>query len=725
VSSIIEGYNYDIFISYRQKDNKGDRWVSEFVDALKTELESTFKEEISVYFDINPSDYLLETYDVDASLKDKLKCLVFIPIISRTYCDPKSFAWENEFKVFVEQASHDQFGLKIKLPNGNVASRVLPVRIHDLDPDDFKLCESVLGGVLRGVEFIYKEPGVNRPLRANEDHPHDNLNKTYYRDQINKVANAVKEIITALKKQNQHPEEVLKQDFEDKTVPHKNLKIRIILGVLIFLTLIVPGYFFIPKLFKPAEPAEKSLAVLPFKLLSDEPDKQYLADGMMDAITLHLSKIKDLRVMSRTSVEQYRGTTKTIQAIGHELDVEYLLEGSFQKFGDNARLIVQLIKAREERHIWANEYNRNWKDIFSVQSEVAQTVATELKAVIKPEEKHLIEKAPTDNLEAYDYYLLGEHLRSQRTPASLWKAKGLFEKSIKADSGFVRAYTGLAICYGTLAFYANLRPEEAYPPALKLAYKALELDSLFAEAYKVIGTADLLYHYDFTSAETNYKRALELDPNNPEIFKSFSELLFFEGQFSEAIEWDHRARALDPLYSSSDGLYGVHLYFAQKKDSAISYLTKMTDRYPVCHFYLGVIYLHEGEYEKSINELEKTLSGFSPLSITQLGLAYSKSGALNETQRMLDTLEARAETEFVPRSMLGSLMAELGRRKEALDYLRKGYEEKEEFFLLLMHVDTISFLNLRSDPEFIEIMGKVKVEKQVEKPVPLTIIGRN
>ena len=198
MASLIPGYKYDIFISYRQKDNKGDRWVSEFVEALKTELESTFKEEISVYFDINPHDGLLETHDVDASLKDKLKCLVFIPIISRTYCDPKSFAWEHEFKAFVEQASQDQFGLKVKLPSGNVANRVLPIRIHVLDVTDIKLCESVMGGVLRGIDFIYKSAGVNRPLRSKEDNPHDNLNHTIYRDQINKVANAVKEIIYCL-----------------------------------------------------------------------------------------------------------------------------------------------------------------------------------------------------------------------------------------------------------------------------------------------------------------------------------------------------------------------------------------------------------------------------------------------------------------------------------------------------------------------------------------------
>ena len=200
MASIIKGYEYDIFISYRQKDNKYDGWVTEFVDNLKRELEATFKEEISVYFDINPHDGLLETHDVDESLKEKLKCLVFIPIISRTYCDPNSFAWEHEFKAFVELASQDQFGLKVRLLLGNVARRVLPVRIHDLENADLRLCEEILDGDLRSVDFIYKSAGVNRPLRANEDHPHDNLNKIYYRDQINKVANAIDEIISSLKR---------------------------------------------------------------------------------------------------------------------------------------------------------------------------------------------------------------------------------------------------------------------------------------------------------------------------------------------------------------------------------------------------------------------------------------------------------------------------------------------------------------------------------------------
>ncbi|MDF1560113.1 MAG: SUMF1/EgtB/PvdO family nonheme iron enzyme [Bacteroidales bacterium] len=198
MSGIIEGYDYDVFISYRQKDNKYDGWVTEFVENLKRELDSMFKEEISVYFDINPSDYLLENYDVDASLKDKLKCLVFMPIISRTYCDPKAFAWEYEYKAFVELASKDEFGLQVKVPGGNFANRVLPIRIHDLDNSDVKLFESTIGGVLRPIDFIYKETGVNRQLRAKDDDIIKSPTQILYRDQVNKVALATREIIKSM-----------------------------------------------------------------------------------------------------------------------------------------------------------------------------------------------------------------------------------------------------------------------------------------------------------------------------------------------------------------------------------------------------------------------------------------------------------------------------------------------------------------------------------------------
>ena len=550
MASLIPGYEYDIFISYRQKDNKGDRWVSEFVEALKTELESTFKEEISVYFDINPHGGLLETHIVDASLKEKLKCLVFIPVISQTYCDPKSFAWQHEFCAFNKTAKEDPFGRDIRLSGGNVASRILPVKIHDLDPEDKELLENELGGILRSIEFIYKSSGVNRPLRANEDHPHDNINKTYYRDQINKVANAVKEIITALRKYDQNDSDIPRSIARTKPEPQKRLKPKIILLSVLFLILAVVGYFFILKLFKPDEITEKSIAVLPFKSLSDDPDKQYLADGVMDAVLLHLQKFKDLTVMSRTSVEQYRGTVKTTYVIGKELGVEYLLEGSFQKNGNNVRLIVQLIKTKKEGHAWANEYNRNWKDIFSVQSEVAQAIAKELYTAITPEEKKLVEKIPTKSLAAYELYLKANSYQGDywftRNLDSYQKAVTLYDAAIELDSTFASAYVGLAKNYFNRYYEEDFLKENFLDSCLVLANIALSYNDQLDEAFYIKGR---YYQANGHNEEAldNYDKAILTNPNFTEAYYHRLGIISHTGDQVKLIEnLDHLLKISKP-----------------------------------------------------------------------------------------------------------------------------------------------------------------------------------
>ena len=361
MASIIPGYEYDIFISYRQKDNKYDGWVSEFFDNLKREIEATFKEEISIYFDINPHDGLLETHDVDASLKEKLKCLVFIPVISRTYCDPKSFAWEHEFKTFIDNASHDQFGLKIKLLNGNVANRVLPIQIHDLNSDDKMLVEKELGGYLRSVEFIYKEPGVNRPLTPYDDEK-INLNKTRYRNQINRAANAIEDIINSLKyfqpvleSEKQRQGYPLPESNKDKG----NIKIRkekpVKSGVLklkpvIAIAVVLLAAIFVYSKFIKKNPLDElrssgdriSVAVMPFQNMTNDTLWNVWQNGIQDIIVASLSNSPEaLKVRQTESINNliqgkgllnYSSITPSFASkISQELNADIFISGTIKK----------------------------------------------------------------------------------------------------------------------------------------------------------------------------------------------------------------------------------------------------------------------------------------------------------------------------------------------------------------------------------------------------------
>ena len=231
--------------------------------ALRTELETTFKEDISIYFDTNPHDGLLETHNVDKSLEGKLKCLIFIPIISQTYCDQKSFEWQQEFCAFNELAKKDQFGREVKLSNGNVASRILPVKIHELDAEDKALLENELGGVLRAIEFIYKSSGVNRPVRASGEEPKENLNHTLYRNQINKVANAIKEIVTALQGHPPTSTESSTRPAKGETITKRTKMASVLIGGLFVIAL--SAYFIITsKENSSVREIDKSIAVLPF-----------------------------------------------------------------------------------------------------------------------------------------------------------------------------------------------------------------------------------------------------------------------------------------------------------------------------------------------------------------------------------------------------------------------------------------------------------------------------
>jgi TolB-like protein/Tfp pilus assembly protein PilF len=655
MSSLIAGYEYDIFISYRQKDNKGDRWVSEFVDALKTELESTFKEEISVYFDINPHDGLLETHDVDASLKDKLKCLIFIPIISRTYCDPKSFAWEHEFKAFVEQTSQDQFGLKIKLPTGNVASRVLPVRIYELDTNDIKLCESILGSMLRSVDFIYKSSGVNRPLNPS-DNPEKNLNKTYYRDQINKVANSIKEIITAIGQHIPQKEEVPKEVFKPIAVPKKNNRIKIIIASVIVFTLIVIGYFLIPTLSKPKEQLEKSIAVLPFRNDSPNDSTTYFLNGVMEEILNNLQKIRDFsRVLSRNSVEQFRNnTTKSTAEIAKRLNVNYIVEGSGQKYGNKFVLRVQLIVANNEKHLWGKSYDREIRetsDIISIQSEIAQSIAAELKTIITPKEKQLINKIPTTNLTAYDFYQQGREEETKYwingNKASLQKAEELYHKALKYDSTFALAYSGLASVYWDKHYWKEKEflSKNFGDSVLILTKIALSFDNQLSEAYTLRGK----YYSEVGKPEQTieeFDKAIKLNPND---WMAYYE----KGGF----------------YWSTDLVNNI--YYLQKAASI-----NRGRELPTILTEIGFAYLSAGYPDKAKQCIQDRLKLDGDSLSYYLNLAgiefwlenFNKSIEFSEKCHAIDS------TNFNVLDMLGKGYAWLGKYEESLKYYRKELE---------------------------------------------------
>ena len=516
MASIFPGYEYDIFISYRHNDNRSG-WVTEFVAALNEELAATIKETVSVYFDTNPHDGLLETHNIDKSLEGKLKCLIFIPIVSQTYCDSKSFAWQYEFTAFNKLAKEDQFGRDIRLGSGNVTSRILPVKIHDLDAEDKMLLENELGGVLRSIDFIYKSSGVNRPLRVNEDHPQDNLNKTYYRDQINKVANAVKEIITSIKKHDQQDDEVLKEVIRVKPDPPKNLKVKIITGSILVLVLIVLGYFFISKLSKNSDLVEKSIAVIPFRNLSNDTAQLSFYDGFMEDILNNLQKIKSFTVRPITSSYQYKDTKKSTATIVKELNVNYLVGGSVGREGNNLKIRVYLIDSKADKQMWSHDYSSEMNQRFSVQSEIAKEIASELKAELTPEEIKKIEKRPTENPEAYNYYLQGNYY--------YWKGSGsgvnntaieLYEKAIKLDPGFALAYTGIAKCLLDQYWYFKDRSEDIRRKSKQEIDKAFEIDPALPDAHLTLG----IYYYHgylkYPEALKQFELVLKDQPRNPE-----------------------------------------------------------------------------------------------------------------------------------------------------------------------------------------------------------------
>jgi TolB-like protein/tetratricopeptide (TPR) repeat protein len=725
MASIIPDYNYDIFISYRQKDNKGDRWVSEFVDALKDELESTFKEEISVYFDINPHDGLLETHDVDESLKEKLKCLVFIPIISRTYCDPKSFAWEHEFIAFVEQASKDQFGLKVKLSGGNVASRVLPIRIYDLDSEDNKLCESVLGGMLRGVEFIYEEPGVNRPLKP-EDDEKINLNKTKYRNQINKVGNAIKEIISGLKTEPGEPgkekiqhgessEEIKKTHRNGiQEEPVKPGKWKLLSTIAIAAILITAGILVYPKLFKKSGKTiiEKSVAIMPFKNLTGNISNDFLAEMQHEALYQELGKIsqvKPLRVVGSRTTSALEKNRMTISEIAREASVEYLIEGSVLGTGDLEEIMIQLIQIfPEERLLWANNYTSDRKNILRLHNTIAGQIAQKIDLDLLPHDLVKLPHTLMVNPQSYEAYTRGMSELEKSTSEGMKKGLEYLREAVSIAPEDPFANAGLALGYLTIA-HSALDPGDALAKGEEYAYKSLLLDSTIAEVHAALAIAYLYKSWKFTESEKHFKRALELNPNLDMAHYHYAWGLYLWGRMEEAIAEHKLAQKYDPYNPLHTAWLGGLYNFAGRYEEALQEAFKSLEiqkDYPIGYLVLGTAYLLMGRNEEAI-KIHQKLAELYPAHQAALCLTYIATGHTEEAEKILNTIEEKPVNPFNAYNR-ARIYAALGRKDEAFKWL--NYEPHHGFVAWLAIDDRCKLLH--GDPRWDEFLKRLNLPKK-------------
>jgi tetratricopeptide (TPR) repeat protein len=554
MASIITGFDYDIFISYRQKDNKYDGWVTEFVSNLKKELEAAFKEDISVYFDMNPYDGLLETHNVGASLKDKLKCLVFIPVISRTYCDPKSFAWEYEFKAFTELASEDQFGLNVKLSKGNVGSRVLPIVIHELDAIDTGLCKSVLGGPLRGIEFIYKEPGVNRPLRHDDD-VLKNLNNTKYRNQINKVANAIREIISGLKADREanaeakvpfsegYKKEGKKEKISIRENPVKLNRLKLLSGFLIAAVLIISGILAYSKIFrrdtlKSLRSAEGriSVAVMPFHNLTNDTIMNVWQVGIQDILITSLSNSEELKVRQIESISgliqskglmDYASITPTVAGkISQKLNADIFIYGSIKQSSAIIRLNAQLIDSKTTETFKSFQIDGPADKILQIIDSLSVMVKnflviSKLGKEVTPDYKHLIS---TGNPEAYRDFIYGKNAFMKRDYST---ASNLLTQAIALDSNFTFAVIMLSFAQADLGLYDN---------AKKLCLRIYGKRDQMTMQQKIYTNWAYSANFGTPDEEIKYVRQfLEIDDEQPLFYFVLGESYYKLAQYDKAV----------------------------------------------------------------------------------------------------------------------------------------------------------------------------------------------
>jgi TolB-like protein/DNA-binding winged helix-turn-helix (wHTH) protein/Tfp pilus assembly protein PilF len=452
-----------------------------------------------------------------------------------------------------------------------------------------------------------------------------------------------------------------------------------------------------------------SVAVLPLENLSGDKEQEYFADGMTDEVITEMSKIGALRVISRTSVMQYKATRKPLSDIAGKLNVDAVVEGTVLRSGNRVRITAQLVEASSDRHLWAKSYERELKDILALQDEVARDIAEEIRIKLTPQERSLLTQVHAVDPEAHDAYLRGRYWWSRRDAEGEWKGLENLQKAIAKDPNYALAYAGVADSYIVLGHHGRFPPKEALPKARQAALKALELDPSLAEAHASLAIVKLSSDWDWPGAEREFKQAIALNPNYATAHHWYSHHLLAMGRFDEAVSELERARDLDPYSIPINDFLGITLYLARRYDDALRQFRRALEMHPDrIEFYDGIadVYEQRKMFAEAFAWRRRLLSVTKEPQMGVLEEAYQRSGYRGYLSKRIDLLERAGKFDDLFTGLLVAHMyALLGDQAHVMPYLERAYDERNPWILYLQ-VDPVMD-PLRSSPRFRDLIRRI------------------
>jgi serine/threonine-protein kinase len=462
-----------------------------------------------------------------------------------------------------------------------------------------------------------------------------------------------------------------------------------------------------------SQPRPPSVAVLPFRNLSPNPENEFFVDGITEDVITQLSKIRSLKVISRTSVMQFKNREQGLRQIGAALQVATLLEGSVRWAGDRVRIVAQLVDAEADEHVWSETYDRQLTDIFAIQSDVALQIASALKTELSLAERNRIQRQPTKNVRAYELVLKGRHCYSRYTEEGIRKGIDYFRQAIAIDPNYAVAHVGVALAFAELAAGqggGDLEPELAHRQAVEAVTKALAIDSQMGEAHSVLALLKFTHDFDWEGAETEFKLALELSPGGADIYDHYGWLCSAQERFEEALTLTRRAQELDPLTHRAD-VASTLLRAGQYKEALDAALTaiEFEPEYPRGLSTLGWAYLKNGMMGEGLPRLEQAarLTPGNTLHLAQLGQAYAIAGKVDRAGEVLAQLEALSKQRYVSPYHMAYVYTGLGDQDRAMDFLERAYRERAGSVYGIK--GSFLFTTLHSHPRFQALLRKMNL----------------